>query len=459
MLLPITLVQPFVGVILWSWISFMNPHRLVYGASEMMPWAMMVFIGTLVGCVVAGEPKRSLANGVTVLIGVFLVMITFTTIFAVGPWNDVFSKYESVFKTFLFLLVTAALLTSRERIHALVWVMVLSLGFFAIKGGGFTLLTGGSFAVYGPPDSMIRDNNNLATALLVVLPLMNYLRTESRHAIVRNGIVAAMLLTLLAVIGSYSRGALLALAAVVGYFWLKSSKKLMIGMALAVALAGAIAFMPGGWSDRMWSIQRYDQDASAEGRLDVWHSAWIIAVSRPLVGGGFYVTYAQPSLEQFVPGASVRAVHSIWLEILAEHGFPTFFVWVGINVAAAVYARRIIKQATGVPGMEWAVNLAKMAQISMIAYLSGGTFLSLCYWDYYFTILVLVAATNELVRARSTESTFRSRLAANSIPARLALSRFRPTDPTQPKADEQVSRNQYQRLQEIPTRPWKRSGL
>ena len=53
--------------------------------------------------------------------------------------------------------------------------------------------------------------------MLVSLPLMNYLRLESRHAIIRYGLLAAMALTLFAVVGSYSRGALLALAAVCGY--------------------------------------------------------------------------------------------------------------------------------------------------------------------------------------------------------------------------------------------------
>ncbi len=46
---------------------------------------------------------------------------------------------KPVFKVFLFLLVTAALLTSKERIHALVWIMVLSLAIYGIKGGVFTL--------------------------------------------------------------------------------------------------------------------------------------------------------------------------------------------------------------------------------------------------------------------------------------------------------------------------------
>ena len=62
--------------------------------------------------------------------------------FALAPWDDVEAKWEVVFKVFLFLLVTAALLTSRERIHALIWVMVISLAYFGIKGGGFTLIGG-----------------------------------------------------------------------------------------------------------------------------------------------------------------------------------------------------------------------------------------------------------------------------------------------------------------------------
>ena len=264
-LLPIVLLRPFVGVILWSWISFMNPHRLVYGGvAAMMPWALIIFGATLFGCVSAREPKRFPVNAVTVQIGLFLVLITVTTMFALAPWDDVEAKWELVFKVFLFLLVTAALLTGRERIHALIWVMVISLAFFGIKGGGFTLLAGGAHRVFGPEGTMIGDNNHLAVGLLVSIPLMNYLRMESRHAIIRYGLLATMALTLFAVVGSYSRGALLALGAVSGYFWLKSSKKLISGMLLAIALVTAVTFMPASWIDRMNTIETYQQDTSAD---------------------------------------------------------------------------------------------------------------------------------------------------------------------------------------------------
>ena len=137
MLIPIALVQPFVGVILWSWVSFMNPHRLVYGGIALeVPWAMLIFAATIIGCLVAREPKRFPWNGVTILVALFLVMITFTTVFALGP-RDRRARRSTrpSSRSSCSLLVTAALLTSRERIHALVWVMVLSLGLLRHQGG------------------------------------------------------------------------------------------------------------------------------------------------------------------------------------------------------------------------------------------------------------------------------------------------------------------------------------
>jgi probable O-glycosylation ligase (exosortase A-associated) len=398
-LLPIVLVRPFVGVVLWSWISFMNPHRLVYGGiGLMMPWAMIIFCATIVGCVVAREPRRLPINAVTVFVALFLVMITVTSIFALAPWQDVEAKWESVFKVFLFLLVTASLLNSRERIHALVWVMVVSLAFFGIKGGGFTLIFGGANKVFGPPSSMIFDNNHLATALLVCLPLMNYLRIESRHAIIRYGFAATMVLTIFAIVGTYSRGALVALLAISAYFWLQTPNKLISGTLVVVALAVAVTFMPAGWLARMHSIEEYRHDASAMGRLEIWHVAWVMATSRPLTGAGFYATYSQPVIAAFVPGAEVRAVHSIWLEVLAEHGFPTFFVWCGITAAGAYYALRTSRLAKNIPELQWCANLARMSQVSIIAYLTGGSLLSLGYWDFYFTLLVAVAAVHQHVK-------------------------------------------------------------
>lgn len=113
-------------------------------------------------------------NGVTVGIILFMVVITITTAMTIGPRYEAFQKYIFVIKVFLGVLVTIPLLTNKRRIFALLWVMVISLGFFGFKGGIWVIAHGGAGGrIQGPPGSMIYDNNQLAVALLVTLPLMN----------------------------------------------------------------------------------------------------------------------------------------------------------------------------------------------------------------------------------------------------------------------------------------------
>jgi len=58
-------------------------------------------------------------------------------------------------------------------------VIVLSIGFFVLKGGLFTVLGGGTNWVFGPAGSFIHDNNELGLALVTVIPLMRYLQLAS----------------------------------------------------------------------------------------------------------------------------------------------------------------------------------------------------------------------------------------------------------------------------------------
>jgi putative inorganic carbon (HCO3(-)) transporter len=301
-------------------------------------------------------------------------------------------------KSFFMMLVTAFLLTSKERIHALVWIMALSLGYFGVKGGGFTVFTAGSGHVLGPQGTAIADNNTLAAGLVVMLPLMNYLRMQSQHRIVRIGLAASLVLTMFSIVGSYSRGALLGLLAISVFLWLKSKQKFLAAIVLPVLVGSVILFMPPDWLARMHTIDSSQADGSVAGRYDIWRSAWLMATHRPLTGAGFMGPYDNAVVNYFNPGHGARAVHSIYLEVLGEHGFPTFFVWLAITGSALLAAHRIIKRARGVPELAWCVDLARMSQVSVVGYLVAGAFLSLSYWDVYFTVLVTVAAAEQHVR-------------------------------------------------------------
>jgi probable O-glycosylation ligase (exosortase A-associated) len=274
--------------------------------------------------------------------------------------------------------------------------MVIALGYYGVRGGAFTLLTGGSFRVFGPEMTIIADNNHIGTALLVAIPLMNYLRLQARHAAVRAGLAAAMVLTLFAVVGTYSRGAFLALSAVVLLLWWRSHRKLLGGAVIAACVAGAMLFMPPGWFDRMNSIETYEQDASATTRLKLWETSFLLAVDRPLVGAGFRGPYNREAVDRVVPGGPARAVHSIWFETLGEHGFPAFLAWLGLTIAGLWHAARLVRLGRDRPELAWAGDLGRMAGIAIVAYCAGGTFLSLSYWDLYWTLLVALPAAHAI---------------------------------------------------------------
>lgn len=396
-LLPAAVAAPMVGVIAYYWISFMSPQMEVWGFAAAPPWALLSVVATLLGCVIAREPKRWPRNGMIPLLILFLVLTTVATYFALGPQDRVIKAWSDVAKTIIFLLVLALLLSKRERIHALIWIMVLSLGFYGVVGGLFALVTGGQFRIFGPPDSIIGDNNQLAAALLVTLPLMNYLRLQSRHHLVRVGLAVAMGLTLLSILASYSRGAFLGLAVVSLFFWWNSKHKIAIGLAMVIVIGAGLAFMPASWTERMHSITDYKSDASAEDRLTVWHEAIGIAVARPLTGGGYKSTATAQVIHHFYPHARPLAVHSIWFEVLSENGFPAFAVWLSMMALGFINIRRIRKLARGDPATAWADDLGRMAKVSLIAFVTAGSFLSLGYYDLYLALLVALGATRDVV--------------------------------------------------------------
>ena len=108
-------------------------------------------------------------------------------------------------------------MNSRVCVHSLIWVIVICIGFFGTWGGVLGVIMGGSHKLIGPPQSPIVDNNHLALAMVITIPLINYLRIHSENKLVRLGLLGAMLSTIVAVLSSYSRGGFISLTAMIAF--------------------------------------------------------------------------------------------------------------------------------------------------------------------------------------------------------------------------------------------------
>ncbi len=392
--IPVILVKPHVGVLVFSWISYMNPHRLTWGFAYNFHFALLVGATTIFAWLLSRESKRLPWTPVTVLLVAFTAWISITTYFATYP-DAAYAKWDQTIKILIFNgFVTLGLMGSKERLNALIWVIVVSIGFFGVKGGIFTLLGGGAFHVYGPEGSFIGENNSLALALLTVLPLMRYLQLNTRLWWINWGLTAAMLLSLIAVLGSQSRGAFVGLTVMLLAFFIKSRKRLLISIGAVLVVALSISFMPEEWHTRMETIVEYQDDPSTQGRFEAWEFGFNVAKDHPIVGGGFGVFRGNTG-----EGRSWgRPAHSIYFQVLGEHGFVGLVLYLFLGAATFMAGSSIIRRTRGKQELTWARDLAGMTQVSLVTFGTAGAFLSLAYFDLVYHLVVIMVITSVLTR-------------------------------------------------------------
>ncbi|CAM5366885.1 putative O-glycosylation ligase, exosortase A system-associated [Rhodanobacter lindaniclasticus] len=369
----------------------MNPHRLCYGFAVSFPWVQLIAIVTLASLMFSKESKKIPWSAVSVLLVMFLLWTGLTTFFAVLP-DLAWVRWQAFAKVLVMVFVTLIMVNTRERMHVLVWVIAISLSFYGIKGGVFTMLGGGGNRVYGPPGSFIADNNDLAMALCMIMPLMRYLQLHSRSRIVRIGLGVGLALTGVGVLGTYSRGGLIGLAVVGVALLVKSRRKLVVVLAVAVIGATAFQFMPPEWTARMDTLQDAKQTDSGETRIQSWKFAANVAIHRPLTGGGFDDYLSEPLWSAYAPEGSIqRAIHSIYFRTLGEHGFVGLLLFLGLLFTTWRNCAKVRKRTRGDPEQSWAFDLASMLQVSFIAFMASGAFLPMPYFDLSYQLMALSA--------------------------------------------------------------------
>ena len=201
--------------------------------------------------------------------------------------------------------------------------------------------------------------------------------------------------------GSQSRGALVALVLTGALFWLKSRNKLSTGLLIAMAVLVAASIMPEQWYARMNTIGAYDLDNSALGRINAWWTAWNVANDR-LFGGGFEM-WQDPVFDTFAPVRDdVHDAHSIYFKVLGEHGYVGLFLFLLLLAMTWLKCREVTRIAKNRPDVLWARDLAAMLQVTMVAYLSGGAFLGLSYFDYIYHVVAIAVVVHQLVMSESS---------------------------------------------------------
>lgn len=400
-MLPAILMAPHAGIFIWCWISYMNPHKFTWGFVAGMPLLDSVAALTMITWLTSKERKLPPLHVISVLLALYFFWTCLTTIFAA---NDLPAQERllTFTKIILFTFFTMIFITNKQRLRYMIYIVLLGLSLFSTRGGIFTILNGGKYIVYGPSGTFLADNNQLALAFLTVTPLCYWVFKHGENLVVRYAGALCGVFTLISVLGSHSRGALVALAAMAAWM-VVIGRRWVLGIVVGVGvIGGALTFMPDAWVDRMTGISEFEEDKSASTRLHMWKYASNVAQANPVVGGGFLFYGNKDLARKYMPGdGSIYLGHSIYYDTLGEHGFVGLALFLMLMTAALVTTSEVRRITKNRPDQAWARDLAQMLQFSLVGFATGGAFLSLAIFDLYYHIVAISMMVHYVILAEN----------------------------------------------------------
>ena len=418
-LLPLSLMSAHVGVLLWVWVALLSPNDLLSGFMAGVPFNKIVALTTVCLLFVSREKKDPYLDTALALLLMLAASATISWSTGLVGGGDAAELYQKLIKEIVLAFIITVVMTTRHRLHLLVLTIAISLGFLAVKEGLISVLTAGSHKIIG--SGSVGDNNSLATALLMIIPLMFYLARYSALRAVRIGLLTAAGLAVITVVMTFSRGGFVGLL-LLGAFIVKNSRN-KFGSFAAVLATGVLIYVlaPDSWFERLNTIKDADNDGSFMGRVVAWKLSWLIAMDHPLFGGGPHAVQYQNVWDTYKPllgtldfiktpppDATPHAAHSIYFEILGDLGFVGLFLFLATIAASLWNCRWIVRRTRGRPELAWAADLARLSQISLVIYLVTGAALSMGYFELVYILVAVLSRCRRIVSQQ---------LAADSVAA------------------------------------------
>lgn len=413
-MVPLILVRPHIGVLVWCWTAILVPNTFLFGFASVIRYNLLATGATLLGCVLAREKVRIPLNATTLLIVAFLILGTLSAATRIAGTDIAWVEWERFVKVLALPFAVLGLIHTRDRILGLLFALALSIGYHGVREGSKFLISGGGHSVWGPPLSIIGDNNHFALAIVVIMPILFFLYRNSRSMVLRVAIGSAALIQVFTVIGTFSRGGLIGVLALAAWVFIKSRHKLQFLLFAILLGVAAISFAPERWFARVDTIQTASTDASFMGRVIAWKQSILIALDHPILGGGFHAVQdfgvwmhyaAQFGALWFIPTEDPNptkafAAHSIYFQVLGDLGFVGLAVFLGLLFVAWRNTAIAIRLTRNVATERWNHDLATTLQYCLVPYMVSGAALNMAYFDMLYVFIALAAVVRHQVEGK-----------------------------------------------------------
>lgn len=400
-ILPITLVSAHLGVSVWIWVALLPPTDLLYGRlGVVLPFNKLVAASAFFALITSQAKKDFYTDKLIMLILAYSVVVTLS--YVLCPYDSAFAdlQYDKFWKELVLFFLITGVMFSQHRLHQAALVVSVAFGFVMVKEGLIFLLTVGGHKIEAIGTT--GDNNGVAMALLMTIPLLLFCAKYTAEHWVRIAMYVTAAFGAVTVVATYSRGGFIGML-VLGLMLLKGSKyKIRALIAVGILALVLYSLVPEGYLDRIGTISDATSDDSFSIRLLAWKINTLMALDHPFLGNGLYASLIWQNWSAHLGAATTWlfpsplvlrtfVAHSIYFQVLGDTGFTgliLFLLILGTALIKTIQTQRLAKRD---PALEWSGDLARALQMSLAVYCVSGAALSLVYFELLYILLAMIS--------------------------------------------------------------------
>jgi O-antigen ligase len=250
--------------------------------------------------------------------------------------------------------------------------------------------------------------NGFAQIMLILIPFAIERMWNERKAGLRILAGWALVVCVLSVFYTYSRGAFLGLVAIIAAMMVYRRSKPLTLMVMVFLLGASLSIMPAQYVDRLSTLTDFlpnsgenNNEVSFRGRISENIVAWRMFVDHPLTGVGLHnysANYLNYSSDLGLdPRREARTPHNLYLEIASEMGLLGLS-WLGIFLWMVIRGLRQARAQLKNINMQEYDGLIMAIGVSILGFLITSLYQHLAIPRYFWVLFGIALAIPDVIR-------------------------------------------------------------
>jgi hypothetical protein len=383
---PVDTTTWFRFTLLYLLVDYARPQDMIPGVGKIRP-ALLV-MAVLIYFLIKNRALLVKGSQQIKMIWYFIGLLAIFIPFARNNYYA-YSTANEMLKFMPFILSVLVCVNSIERLKSFMKFYVglmIYISLYAMTHGGMG--SGNYFA----------DENDVSLYINMVIPFCYFLFLIEDKKWTKIFFGAGLMIGLLTVVISFSRGGFVGLVIMFFIVWLVSPRKMVT--VVAILFLGTIVYFYSGDTYRKEMGTVTDtKESTAKARLNSWASGWDMFLDNPQGVGGnnFQVRFPEYQGERFNRGMWGRVAHSLWFTLIPELGVVGIIIYFRLMFYNFKDIFTIKTRKAVLSDDERYLNSMSIAFIAALAgFFASASFISVLYYPHYWYLTAMIVATAQI---------------------------------------------------------------